>query len=181
MPSLGWQDSSPSWQAMPAPHVVPLTPSVSLRLSQFSCHKQTEQSIFHSPYTLPSSASRKSFACHSYENCRGVYQQFPFWSTERSQEELPTRHSPLHSFLFLASARFLPAIALTPLDATLMDHPASVTNKRLTDWLTPLDATFTKNRGCYTGRHRTQMTAHQSRVTSHCHLRHRSAIIREET
>jgi hypothetical protein len=31
------------------------------------------------PYLLPSSVSRKSFACHSYENCRGVYQQFPFW------------------------------------------------------------------------------------------------------
>jgi hypothetical protein len=25
----------------------------------------------HSPYTLPSSVSCKSFACHSYENCRG--------------------------------------------------------------------------------------------------------------
>ena len=25
---------------------------------------------FHSPYVLPSSVSRKSFACHSYENCR---------------------------------------------------------------------------------------------------------------
>jgi hypothetical protein len=32
------------------------------------------------PYTLPSSVSRKSFACRSYENCRGVYQQFPFWN-----------------------------------------------------------------------------------------------------
>src|SRR5690242_18508155 len=26
--------------------------------------------IFHLPYVLPSSVSRKSFACHSYENCR---------------------------------------------------------------------------------------------------------------
>src|SRR5216683_1554034 len=33
----------------------------------------------HSPYTLPSSVSRNSFVCHSYENCRGVYQQFPIW------------------------------------------------------------------------------------------------------
>src|SRR5229473_722610 len=30
------------------------------------------------PYTLPSSVSRKSCSCQSYENCRGVYQQFPF-------------------------------------------------------------------------------------------------------
>jgi hypothetical protein len=36
---------------------------------------------------------------------------------------------------------------LSPLAATLMDHPASVANKRLTANLTPLDATLTKNRG----------------------------------
>src|SRR6266481_2379964 len=32
----------------------------------------------HSPYTLPSSVSRKSFACLSYENTRGVGVFFPF-------------------------------------------------------------------------------------------------------
>jgi hypothetical protein len=31
--------------------------------------------------------------------------------------------------------------------ATLMNSPGSVANKRLTEWLTPLDATLTKNRG----------------------------------
>jgi hypothetical protein len=36
---------------------------------------------------------------------------------------------------------------LSPLPAILMDHPASVANKRLTKNLTPLDATLTKNRG----------------------------------
>jgi hypothetical protein len=36
---------------------------------------------------------------------------------------------------------------LSPLAATLTDHPASVANKRLTVNLTPLDATLTKNRG----------------------------------
>ena len=36
---------------------------------------------FHLPYTLPSSVSRNSFVCHSYENSRGVYQQFPFWNS----------------------------------------------------------------------------------------------------
>src|SRR5882762_2898668 len=113
MPSLGWQDSSPSWQAMPAPHVVPLTPSVSLRLSQFSCHKQTEQSIFHSPYTLPSSASRKSFACHSYENCRGVYQQFPFWSTEREIEGLAQ----------IAAEGFTSAATIPSLSGAKQDSP----------------------------------------------------------
>src|SRR5712692_6730047 len=41
----------------------------------------------------------------------------------------------------------LHTIALSPLDATLMDFPASVANKRLTAWLNPSDATLTKNRG----------------------------------
>jgi len=40
-------------------------------------------------------------------------------------------------------------MALTPLAATLMDLPASVANKRLTTWLTPLDATLTENRGVH--------------------------------
>ena len=35
-------------------------------------------SVFRLPYTLPSSVSCNFFVCHSYENCRGVYQQFPF-------------------------------------------------------------------------------------------------------
>src|SRR5260370_9169218 len=44
----------------------------------------------HLPYTLPSSVSRKSFACHSYENTRGVYPKFPVRNSL-----LTTRHSPL--------------------------------------------------------------------------------------
>jgi len=31
--------------------------------------------------TLSFSVSRKSLVCRSYENCRGVYQQFPFWNS----------------------------------------------------------------------------------------------------
>src|SRR6267378_3090365 len=54
-------------------------------------------------------------------------------------------------FLFFSSLatvrRLQPTIALSPLAATLMDLPASVANKRLTDWLSHLDATLTKNRG----------------------------------
>src|SRR5216684_7049603 len=40
--------------------------------------------IFHSPYTLPSSVSCKSFACHSYENTGGVGVFFPFWNSPLS-------------------------------------------------------------------------------------------------
>ncbi len=38
-------------------------------------------------------------------------------------------------------------VLISPLDATLMGLPASVANKRLTAWLSPLDATLIKNRG----------------------------------
>ena len=47
------------------------------------------------PYALPSSVCCNSFVCRSYENYRGVYQQFPFWneSTRSNVEEsLITRH-----------------------------------------------------------------------------------------
>jgi hypothetical protein len=52
--------------------------------------------LFHSPYTLPSSVSRNPFVCHSYEKCRGVYQQFPFWFfTPAPTTRLATRHYSL--------------------------------------------------------------------------------------
>jgi len=37
--------------------------------------------ITHLPYLLPSSVSRNPLVCDSYEKCRGVYQQFPFWTS----------------------------------------------------------------------------------------------------
>jgi hypothetical protein len=37
-------------------------------------------SIFHSPYTLPSSVSSNPCICHSYENMGGVGGFFPFWN-----------------------------------------------------------------------------------------------------
>src|SRR5216684_968951 len=58
---------------MPSRHAVPLTPSVFQHLSQLPRCEQNEQSNFHSPYTLPSSVSCKSSACHSYENGGGVH------------------------------------------------------------------------------------------------------------
>src|SRR5713101_5194868 len=35
-----------------------------------ACQRLSAPPVSHSPYTLPSSVSSKSFACHSYENCR---------------------------------------------------------------------------------------------------------------
>src|SRR6266436_6070304 len=49
--------------------------------------------------TLPSSVSCKSFACHSYENCRGVYQQFPIWNAPRpSRGARPFRNPSIRHF-----------------------------------------------------------------------------------
>jgi len=46
----------------------PLAPF--LGLAPAPCHPRLNSASFHSPYTLPSSVSRNSFVCHSYENCR---------------------------------------------------------------------------------------------------------------
>src|SRR5437660_433542 len=73
---------------MPLCHAVLLTPSLYFRPSHLPTRRHNQLCSFHSPYTLPSSVSCKSFACHSYENCRGVYQQFPFWPTLREIEGL---------------------------------------------------------------------------------------------
>src|SRR5260370_30043537 len=53
--------------------------------------------VSHLPYLLPSSVSRNPFVCHSYENCRGVYQQFPL--RNKFSPNKPKRHSS-HSALF---------------------------------------------------------------------------------
>ena len=49
---------------------------------------------------------------------------------------------PSHTFPLLTTAH-----PVSPLAATLMELPASAANKGLTEILTPLDATLTKNRG----------------------------------
>ncbi len=98
---------------MLARHAVLLTPSLSLPLSQLPRYNQKEHCNFHSSYTLPSSVSSKSFACHSlvpsaaegYKNCRGVYQQFPF------------RNSPLATLLHESHVSHAPAGRKNPLPA----------------------------------------------------------------
>jgi hypothetical protein len=72
------------------------------------------------PYLLPSSVSRKSCACHSYENCRGVYQQFPFWLalsraegfTQSDLREGNTHRSPLLTGHFPSTTVFSHSCAL---------------------------------------------------------------------
>src|SRR6266851_4331156 len=58
--------------------------------------------VFHSPCTLPSSVSRNSFVCHSCENCRGAYQQFPIWfvslSIGNAERKDRARQAPPHTY-----------------------------------------------------------------------------------
>src|SRR6266567_9484431 len=69
-------------------HAVLPTPSVSLRpVLSPSLTPITRQTpliasfVFKVLRTLSFSVSRKSCRCRSCENCRGVYQQFPFWNS----------------------------------------------------------------------------------------------------
>src|SRR5258707_9717913 len=75
-------------RTMPARHAVLPTLSVPVRSPEVPSYRQiVRQSaqfplfVFKRLRTLSFSVSRKSFACHSCENCRGVYQQFPFWNS----------------------------------------------------------------------------------------------------
>jgi len=65
------------------PH--PLTPLQSYRFKNSGGRPHPglwiDSTSSHLPYTLPSSVSRKSFTCRSYENTGGVGIFFPFWDT----------------------------------------------------------------------------------------------------
>src|SRR5580693_8939478 len=106
-----------------------------------------------------------SFICHSCVNTGGVGVFFPNWNgTTRASPALATasllwpipyslgpKRSACRGPVGERSRSQIPTLSemipITPLAATLMDLPASVANKRLTDWLSPLDATLTKKRG----------------------------------
>jgi hypothetical protein len=64
--------------------------------------------------------------------------------TDQHPNAIQSPSKACHPRALLSSQHRAP---LSPLPATLMDHPPSVANKRLTAELTPLDATLTKNRG----------------------------------
>ena len=95
------------------------TPSVSLRpvlsRSRTPITRQTPlipSFIFNRLCTLPSSVYCKSCVCRSYENCRGVCQQFPSWNsapTGRRPHSLSLTPYPL-SFHILAHSFALSCI-----------------------------------------------------------------------
>src|SRR5205814_8027825 len=55
-----------------------------------------------SPYALPSSVSRKSCICRSYENCRGWGVFFPFWKSLRGRADEDSYFIQALSFHILA-------------------------------------------------------------------------------
>jgi hypothetical protein len=65
-------------------------------------------------------------------------------STDQHPSDIQTPPKTRHLKALLSRQHRAP---LSPLTATLMHHPVSVANKRLTENLTPLDATLTKNMG----------------------------------
>jgi hypothetical protein len=95
---------------------------------------------FHLPYLLPSSVSCNSFVCHSYENCRGVYQQFPFWNEftppsptlSGEQSRGATHYLPLiqvlsfqllaHSFAFFCTQQKLNSFAFMRFHTLCQKH-----------------------------------------------------------
>src|SRR5437016_10481280 len=91
---------------------------------------------YHSPYTLPSSVSCKSFACRSYEHRRGVYQQFPTWSESLGALDYPPKSLPHNSFA--------DPHPVTPLESYLFKNrgegPQFRTSPLMTPhWTEPLD------------------------------------------
>ncbi len=101
------------------------------------------QPASHLPYTLPSSVSRKPFVCHSYENCRGVYQQFPFWNYALMPE---TRPGNRDAFLFHGSrftvhgSRFSVRHSSLAFPSLRRKEEPGTCSTRIFEWRHPLSA-----------------------------------------
>ncbi len=67
-------------------------------LSSLHHYLTTSSWSYHHTGTLPRLIS---FVCHSYENCRGVYQQFPFWNSTQPHPKFPCPLPYPLSFTFL--------------------------------------------------------------------------------
>ena len=96
----------------------------------------TNRTIFHSPYTLPSSVSYKPFSCRSYENCRGVYQQFQFWfkpiATTKGSSALVT--SPHYCIQVLSFHTLAHSFALTKNSTLLFSTDSALFAKKHRGW-----------------------------------------------
>src|SRR6266705_6676760 len=64
--------------------------------------------------TLPSSVSCKSCVCHSYENCRGVYRQFPIWNAPRPSRGTRSCRNPSILHFRLCELCILSGLCVNP-------------------------------------------------------------------
>src|SRR6266568_4264614 len=143
-------------------HAVLPTPSGSLRpvlsRSRTPITRQTPlipSFVFKVLRTLPSSVSRKSCRCRSYENWRGVYQQFTFRNSILANQETtgyslspnsrichtsdnspgvalasPTGHGPLpRSYFHTRSVPTIPPTINYPLSFHILAHSFALTKK----------------------------------------------------
>ncbi len=98
----------------------------SLGLSIFSVLKLSEKCALPKPFqfralpTLSFSVSCKSFACHSYENNRGVAQLFPKWDYLAA----PPGFSPPNSNHGSPITSHLPRLTPSPSADSINSHPA---------------------------------------------------------
>ncbi len=106
---------------MLARHAVLLTPSVSLRVIQpLSCAQIMREAprilffVFKSLRTLSFSVSCKSCVCRSYENGRGVYQQFPIWNAPRPCRGTRPRRDPFILHFRLCELCILRRLCVNP-------------------------------------------------------------------
>src|SRR5260370_3191088 len=146
---------------MPARHVVPITPSLPVRLARYLVTSKTNKptsilrTLFQVPYpvspvfaTLTKTPGVWGYSSHSGTHLSLAADSMRAMSAFQSlllttaTGSLTTRPSSCTDPISRT-----PTPALSPLPATLMDLPASVANKRLTAWLSFLDATLTKKRG----------------------------------
>src|SRR5467141_4141704 len=99
------ESTYPSQVVTCRPHFAPISPLAATLTKQPGAgavgnifpHHGAFNTASHLPYALPSSASRKSFACRSYENTRGVGVLFPL-ARSRSGHSNP-QHQSLSPYL----------------------------------------------------------------------------------
>jgi hypothetical protein len=78
------------------------SPSPSARFTTFGLVFEPS----HLPYTLPSSVSSNSFACHSYENTGGVGVFFPFWNSFHAAKRCSRTYQSLPRYFSTSAPLF---------------------------------------------------------------------------
>jgi hypothetical protein len=120
------QGGAPSSQKSSSPcSTLPPFGGLDLRTFQRASISTCFHLASHLPYALPSSVSCNSLVCRSYENCRGVYQQFPFWNALTPPATILSKsrcHTSLatHSSSFFSTSCALFCIFLHPAKTQLV-------------------------------------------------------------